>query len=324
MEIKEVFSLLKKDLDRVEKTFSEHTLSEVALATKISNYLLFSGGKRIRPAIFLLCAKLCGCKKAFVYHIACAIELLHTATLLHDDVIDNGTLRRGKKTANLVWDNKACILTGDFINTSVFKILIKARSFELLDLFAETTTDLANGEIFQLTKERDPKITKDDYFYIVKNKTAILLAAASVSGAILAERPPKEKKALKAFGMNLGMAFQVIDDALDYEADEKKLGKAMLADLNEGRVTLPLIHILEIGNREDKRTIKNIIKKEKRNNSDMKSIYRLIKKYDCIEYVNGVAEDYVRKSVNQLGVFPDSKEKEALLTVADFVTSRKY
>jgi octaprenyl-diphosphate synthase len=324
MDIKQVFSFIKKDMDKVEKTLKKYTLSEVALATKISNYTLFSGGKRVRPAIFMICAKMCGYDKADLYPLACAVELLHTATLLHDDVIDGASLRRGKKCANIVWENKASILVGDFLNARVFNIFMDTRDLEIIELFTRSTLNIINGEIFQLTKEKDIKITQDEYFYIVKNKTAVLMSAAAAVGGILAKRPENEKKALKSFGLNLGMAFQIIDDALDYDADEKELGKSMLADLKEGKITLPLIHILENGTRADKSMISKIIASEKHSQKDAKEVLGLIKKYDSIDYVKGVAGSFIKKAVKQLGCFPDSREKEALLTIADFIINRAY
>jgi octaprenyl-diphosphate synthase len=323
MDIKQVFHFLKKDLNKIERTFKKYTLSEVDLATKISNYILFSGGKRVRPSILLLGAKMCGYENVELYDLACAIELLHTATLLHDDVIDNAKLRRGKKSANIVWENKASVLVGDFLNTQVLSILVKKGDLEILDLFTKTTLNLINGEIFQLTKEKDIKITQDEYFYIIKNKTAVLMSLAMVVGAILAKKSDVEKKALKSFGMNLGMAFQIIDDALDYDADVARLGKSLLSDLKDGKITLPLIHILENGSRVDKKTISKVIVSKEHTSEDIKAIYGLIKKYDSIDYVKVVAKTFVKKATKQLGCFPNSREKDALLTVADFVINRK-
>ncbi len=324
MDIQQVFTYLKKDLDRIERDFSKYTLSEISLMTKISKYILSSGGKRVRPSICVLSSRMCGYKKAKLYPIACAVELLHNATLLHDDVIDSAEIRRGKQAANALWNNKASVLVGDFMITQVFDIVVKSRNFKLLDLFTQTTEYLVNGEIYQMLKEKDTHITKDEYFYIIKNKTAVLISVAAESGAILAERSDKEIRALKSFGMNIDMAFQIIDDALDYAADEAVLGKAVLSDLAEGKVTLPIIHILEEGGDADKALLSAIIEKDKHTAGDMKKIMRMINKYDSVGYATGIARKFAKKATNKLKQFPDCKEKEALLTISDFVVDRKY
>lgn len=325
MDIKSVFSFLKKDLNQIEKDFNKYTKSEVPIATKISNYVISGGGKRVRPSLLILSARMCGCKDMqTVYKLGCAIEMLHTATLLHDDVIDNAKTRRGRESANILFDNKATILAGDFLNSQVLIILVSTNNLEVLDIYTKTTLGLVHGEIFQMLKERDVKITQDDYFYIIRNKTASLMATGAMTGAILAGKSDNEKKALQSFGLNMGMAFQIIDDALDYAADESKLGKNLFADLNEGKITLPLIHILENGSSADKKTVAKVIKSENHTDKDLKEIFNLIKKYDSINYTKGVAMDFVNKAVENLTIFPDCQEKEAMLTVANFVVNRGY
>ena len=324
MDIKQAFSLVKKDLEKVERSFRKYTLSEVSLATRISNYVLSSGGKRIRPSLFLLITKMCGYSKAEMYPVACAIELLHTATLLHDDVVDSATLRRGSKSANAVWGNKASVLVGDFVHAQVFNILVATKNQEILDLFTKTTVDLVNGEIFQLLKEKDTSMTQDEYFYIIKNKTAGLMSTGAAAAGILAERDQREIKALKSFGMNLGMAFQIIDDALDYVADEKDLGKSVLADFNEGKFTLPIIHILDNGTVMDKSYLKKVLKNEKHTQKDIALVLTLIEKYDSINYVRDIGEKYISKAIKQLKIFPETKEKEALIAIADHIINRNH
>ncbi len=323
MNIKEVFALLKKDIAKVEKTFKKHIVSEVTLATKISEYILSSGGKRVRPSIMILCSKMCGYSGDDLYELASAIELLHNATLLHDDVIDGASVRRGRKAANVVYGNKATVLAGDFINTKAFRILVMVNNHEILDLFTLATIDLVNGEIFQLVKEKDVKITREDYFYIIKNKTATLMSIAAATGGILAAIEPEKVTALKEFGTNVGMAFQLIDDALDYAADEKELGKAMLADLEEGKITMPLIHILEVGSRSEKSALKKIIVSEEHTKADIKTVYDLIQKYDSIEYAKNIARDFINKAVTRMKHFDDCPEKESLLTITDFIINRR-
>ena len=254
--------------------------------------------------------------------MAAVMEFIHTATLLHDDVIDQATMRRGKTSANIIWGNAASVLVGDFLYSKSFILMTSIENIAILKLMSEVTTIMSEGEVFQLIKCGDVNLTRDEYFSIVEKKTAVLISAACAAGAILGSASPEKIKALARFGRNIGMAFQITDDTLDYMAKEKEFGKSIGKDLEEGKITLPLIFALQQSTQEEKSKIKEIITGKKGSQKAAREILALIKKYNGIDSSLKIADGYVNDAKSQLSIFNDCPEKDHLNTVAEYILSR--
>lgn len=323
MPIDQVLNLLKEELQAVEKEMAQNMLSEISMIPTVSHYLISSGGKRFRPMLLILCARLCGYSGRRAIPLASTIEFIHTATLLHDDVVDRAFVRRGMASANYVWGDGASVLVGDFLFTKSFSLIVKEGNLRILEVISAATTRMAEGEVMQLVKMGDPQITEDDYFYVITNKTAVLISAACQIGAILAAATPEREKALADFGLNLGIAFQLVDDILDYSADAGTLGKGIGQDLNEGKVTLPLIYVLKTSPPQERDYIAQIIQNRDRQEADLAHLWRLIQERGGLAYTIKIAEDYMRQAKNLLSSFPSSPEKEALLTLAEYTVARQ-
>lgn len=323
MFIEEVFSLLKEELQAVEKEMAQNMLSEISMIPTVSRYLISSGGKRFRPMLLILCARLCGYNGRRAIPLASTIEFIHTATLLHDDVVDRAFVRRGMASANYVWGDGASVLVGDFLFTKSFSLIVKEGNLRILEVISAATTRMAEGEVMQLVKMGDPQIREEDYFYVITNKTAVLISAACQVGAILASATPEREKALADFGLNVGIAFQLVDDILDYSAEADTLGKGIGQDLNEGKVTLPLIYVLKTSPAPERDYVAQIIQNRNRQQADLANLWRLIQERGGLAYTIKIAEDYVRQAKNLLSSFPSSPEKDALLTLADYTVVRQ-
>lgn len=323
MAIEQIISLIEEELKAVEDEMAKNLLSEISMIPTVSRYLISSGGKRFRPMLLLLCARLCGYKGRKAIPLASTIEFIHTATLLHDDVVDRAFIRRGMASANYVWGDGASVLVGDFLFTKSFSLIVKEGNLHILEVISAATTKMAEGEVMQLVKMGDPHITEEDYFYIITNKTAILISAACQIGAILAAATSRVEKALADFGLNLGIAFQLMDDILDYSSEKEILGKAIGQDLNEGKVTLPLIYILKTSPASEKENIKHIIQNKDRQEADLFYLWNRIRNGGGLEYTIKKAEDYVLQAKSLLSSFSPSPEKDALLALADYTVKRK-
>jgi len=321
--IEQVLNLVKEELQAVEREMAQNMLSEISMIPTVSRYLISSGGKRFRPMLLILCARLCGYNGRRAIPLASTIEFIHTATLLHDDVVDRAFVRRGMASANYLWGDGASVLVGDFLFTKSFSLIVKEGNLRILEVISAATTRMAEGEVMQLVKMGDPQITEEDYFYVIINKTAVLISAACQVGAILAAATPAREKALTDFGLNLGVAFQLVDDILDYSAEAETLGKSIGQDLNEGKVTLPLIYILKTAPPHEKQYISQIIQNKNRPDSDLVYLWRLIQERGGLDYTIKIAENYVHQAKSLLSSFPSSPEKEALLTLADYTVQRK-
>ena len=297
--------------------------SEVLMIPTVSRYLISSGGKRFRPMLLLLCAHLCGYQGPRAVPLASTIEFIHTATLLHDDVVDRAFVRRGMASANSVWGDGASVLVGDFLFTKSFSLIVQDGNLHILEVVSGATTRMAEGEVMQLVKMGNPEITEEDYYYVVINKTAVLISAACQIGAILGGASPEREKALADFGFNLGIAFQLMDDTLDYVSDEAELGKTIGKDLNEGKITLPLIHTLKACPAEDKNFLIRVIQEPQLREADLKAVHELVQNWGGIEYTVRQAETFVDKATSALSDFPPGQEKEALLTLAEYTLRRK-
>ena len=317
-----VLALIGEELKSVEKQFRKDLESNVPLIRKVGEYVLSSGGKRIRPAMLLLAARLCNYSGERHVPLASVVEFIHTATLLHDDVVDSANMRRGIASANTLWGNEASVLVGDFLFSKSFSLMVADGDLNVLRVLSAATTRIAEGEVMQLICTSDVDMTEERYIEVVICKTAVLLAAACQAGAIIGGAGPKEEAALTAFGLDLGVAFQVMDDTLDYVADEKEFGKSIGHDLEEGKVTLPLIHMLGRCSREERELVGDIIVKEELEDSDFDQVFALVRQYDGIGYAVARAKEYVASAKAHLEIFGDSPVRTALFNLADYVVTR--
>jgi octaprenyl-diphosphate synthase len=315
-------ALIGENLKDVELQFKKDLQSDVPLIRKVGEYVLSSGGKRIRPALLLLSAHLCGYQGDRHVPLASVIEFIHTATLLHDDVVDNANLRRGIASANTLWGNEASVLVGDFLFSKSFSLMVRDGDLQVLKVLSNATTIIAEGEVLQLVCTSDLDITEERYIEVVKCKTAILLSAACQAGAILGKTSPGREDALRDFGMELGIAFQVIDDTLDYVASEKQFGKSIGHDLEEGKITLPLIHTLKRCTPDERERIADVIDKDLLEKDDFQTVFDLVARYGGIDYSVATAKEYIERSKMRLDLFEDSPGKAALLDLADYVATR--
>ena len=291
--MEQALALLHDELPQVEAQFRKNLDSDVALIRKVGEYVLASGGKRIRPMLLLLCAKLAGYGGDAHIGLAGVVEFIHTATLLHDDVVDGASLRRGSASANSVWGNEASVLVGDFLFAKSFSIMVRSGNLRVLEVLSDATTMMAEGEVLQLISTCDLDLDEERYMDVVRNKTAILIAAACRCGGLLGNVGAEQEQALHDFGMDLGMAFQFMDDALDYVAEEAEFGKTRGNDLREGKMTLPLIHTLRQADVEERRMVEGIVAREELNDEDIDAVVSLISRYDGIVHTRRRAAEMV-------------------------------
>jgi len=318
-------NLVGGKLDDVTQRIKYKLATEINLIHKMTDYHFKSGGKRIRPLLTLASAKLCGYKDGNRdINLAACIELIHSATLLHDDVLDNSNLRRGNKTTNSIWGNKSSILVGDYIFSRCFEMMVEDGSQEILKLLSSTSSRIAQGEVLQLEHKGEIDLLEETYFNIINMKTATLFAAATKVGACLGNKSKKEKDALESYGKNLGLAFQIADDALDYFSSSTVFGKEIGKDFYEGKTTLPLIIIFRRGNNEERRFLKEIFKKDKRSEDDFSETLALINKYKAVQASFKRAEYFVNLSYDALGIFQNSEEKKVLQDLTEFSLNRSY
>ena len=321
----ELKNLLSDKLKKVESLIQQRLKSDVNLIEKMSNHHLSSGGKRIRALLTLGSARLTGYKEdKRDINLAACVELIHSATLLHDDVIDESELRRGVKTTNSIWGNQSSILVGDYLLSRCFEMMVEDGDLEVLKLLSSTSAKIAQGEVLQLQHKGEADLLEETYIDIINLKTASLFSAATKTGACLSRSNEKEKKALESYGRNLGLAFQIADDALDYYAKEKLFGKEIGKDFFEGKVTLPLITIFQKGNDEEKNFLKEIMKKEIRTEEDFSEILALIYKYKAVEATFKKAEYFVNVSFDALAIFPDIEDKRILQNLTSFSLNRSF
>lgn len=316
------FDYLEDELKMVEDQFEIHLATETPLIYKVAKYVISSGGKRIRPILLIISAKICGYKGNEHIPLAAVIEFIHTATLLHDDVVDSAPLRRGKSSANIVFGNEASVLVGDYLFAKSFRILSNINNMDIIKSYSDATTLMAEGEVRELVKTADIKTTEDEYLDIIIKKTAVLFACASQIGAIVSLKNDEYGKNLYEYGLNIGIAFQLMDDALDYTSNEK-FGKFIGNDLKEGKLTLPLIHTMQRCSKEEKDIISEIIYKKKLAKSELQAVLKLVKRYDSINYTILKAREAVLKAEKTLAVFPDSEYKRNLTDIANYIIERK-
>ena len=309
----------------VEEKIKSKLDSNVELVKKMTDYHLNTGGKRLRALLTLGSSKLCGYTKGTRdINLAACVELIHAATLMHDDVIDNGSIRRGKKTPNKIWGNHSSVLAGDYLLSRCFEMMVEDGNIEVLKLLSSTSSIIAQGEILQLQHRGEVDMLEETYLKIISSKTAELFAAATKVGAILSEMKTKEKEALEFYGRNLGLTFQIADDTLDYNSELKLFGKNIGQDFYEGKITLPIILLFQKANKDEKETLKKTFAKKERNQNDLNYTLSLIKKYDIINSCYQKAKHYINLSSNSLSVFKDSEEKNILENLTSFSLSRNF
>ncbi len=309
----------------VEEKIKSKLSSDVELVQKMTSYHLGTGGKRLRALLTLGSAKMCGYSKGTRdINLAACVELIHSATLMHDDVIDNGSLRRGKKTLNKIWDNHSSVLIGDYLLSRCFEIMVEDGNLEVLKLLSSTSSKIAQGEVLQLQHQGEVDMLEETYLKIISAKTAELFAAATKVGAILSNIKNKEKEALEFYGRNLGLTFQIADDTLDYNSELKLFGKKIGQDFYEGKITLPIILLFQKANIQEKKILKDIFLKDKRSENDLDYSLSLIKKYDVIKACYQKAEHYINLASNALSLFKDSEEKNILENLTSFSLERNF
>ena len=319
--INDINNLISKDVIAVNKLIESNIGDDIPIIDDLSNHILSAGGKKIRPIITLLTAKLCNYQGKNHIALSACVELIHTATLLHDDVIDESKLRRGIPTANDIFGNKSSILVGDFLFSRSFELMVKYGSKSILKILSKTSSIIAEGEVMQLAAIKDYSTNNETYMKIIKAKTASLFSAASEISALLAKKNNKIQNALKNYGENLGIAFQLVDDALDY-VGKQNLGKKIGDDFKEGKITLPIIISISKGNNEENIFWKKTLESNNHNKNDFKKALKIIEKYNAIEITLERAKKYSKKAINNLNVFPDSNYKNALISLAKISINR--
>jgi len=316
---------VEEKLILVEEKIKNKLTSEVDLVQKISDYHIKTGGKRLRALLTLGSSKLCGyLKGGRDINLAACVELIHGATLLHDDVIDNGDIRRGKKTTNVIWGNQSSILAGDYLLSRCFEMMVEDGNLEILKLLSSTSAKIAQGEILQLQHKGEVDMLEETYLKIISSKTAVLFSAATKVGAILAERNNKEKEALEFYGKNLGLTFQIADDTLDYNSNINLFGKNTGNDFYEGKITLPIILLFQQANDSEKKQLENIFNKNIRSENDFSDVLKLISKYKIISKCYKKAEHFINLASNSLSIFKDTEEKKILENLTSFSLERSF
>jgi octaprenyl-diphosphate synthase len=318
----DVWEAYRAELDGVEHQVRQNLDSSVTLVNTVAAHILNSGGKRVRPLLLLLSARLCGYTGREHYQLGSLIEFIHTATLLHDDVVDEADIRRGRRTARKVWGNQISILVGDYLYSKAMAQIVEFRSHGMNEVLAEACTKMAEGEVLQLYYNGNPSMPESDYIKIVEHKTAGLIAAACRMGAILADASEEKQSALFRFGQYLGIAFQVADDTLDYNADGERLGKTLGQDLRQGKATLPLLHLLDHCSEPDRSMIKDRMETRTLSREDLERILGLMQDAGSLAYAMERAKTYIAAAQHELEAFEDSSARRALIVAADYMITR--
>ncbi|MBL1277117.1 MAG: octaprenyl diphosphate synthase [Ectothiorhodospiraceae bacterium] len=320
--IEDVNRLVATDMDAVNQLIEKRLSSEVALVNQVSGYIIHSGGKRLRPVLVLLSARAFGYSGDQHFNLAAIVEFIHTATLLHDDVVDASDRRRGQETANALWGNEAAVLVGDFLYSRAFQMMVDAQRMQVMEILAHATNIIAEGEVLQLLNCNDPDTTEQRYLDVIHCKTAKLFEAAAQLGAVLCDATPEQETAMARYGMHLGTAFQLVDDVLDYSASSEEMGKNVGDDLAEGKPTLPLIRAMRQGTKEQSALIRKAIETGGRDN--IGAVMAAIESTDAIAYTAQKAREEADLAIAQLQHIPASDYADALKILADFSVSRTY
>lgn len=320
MDLKTLLAPIADDLRGVDAVILERLKSEVALINQIGGYIVGAGGKRLRPALVLMTARALGSTDATPRLLAAVVEFIHTATLLHDDVVDHSDLRRGRKTANAVWGNEGAVLSGDFLYSRAFQMMVDAERPQVMRVMADTTNAIAEGEVLQLMNQGNPDVDEARYLRVIELKTAVLFRAAARLGAIAAAATAEEESRVADYGYSLGIAYQLIDDVLDYTADPEVSGKAVGNDLSEGKPTLPLIYAMRTGTADEASLISSALKDHRAD--QLEEILKIVERRDAIPYTRALAEAYASRAIQAISGLKDSPHRSSLLELARFVVSR--
>ncbi len=321
MKFEDIQQLIQDDVTKTDEVLVEHLSSDVALINQMSSYIVNAGGKRLRPLLLLLCARATDYQGTHHHLMAAVIELIHTATLLHDDIVDESELRRGKDTANEVWGNAASVLVGDFLYSRAFEMMIKPESMRIMTILSKATNEIAQGEVLQLLNCQNAALTEAEYYQVIERKTAVLFQAATQIGGILSEVDNAQEKALKDYGLYLGNAFQIIDDVLDYQSDASTMGKEVGDDLSEGKTTLPMIYALENTSGADKQLLEDAINNA--DNSKIQQVIAILQSVKAFEYTREQAQKSADLAKQSLSIIKDSEYKDALIALCNLSLQRK-
>ena len=321
-DLAQIFEPIREDLDRVEQEFARHIQSRVALIPEMGKYIQKSGGKRVRPAVLLMAARLGGYSGDRAVLNASVVEFIHTATLVHDDIIDGADVRRGRLAVHSRWGNDITVLLGDYLYIKSMAMALTQDSLEIVRLLCDVTLRMIEGELYQLTKTGDVDITEDEHFEIIRRKTAYLFGGCAQIGGVLGSVTAEQEHALREFGFNLGVAFQLVDDLLDYTADEAALGKPVGGDLREGKVTLPIIYLLQRGGSDADRLIRAVVSERSVSKEQWRDIVALLREHRTPELAYQKATEYAARAKAMLDIFPPTRERDALKALADYVLSR--
>jgi octaprenyl-diphosphate synthase len=316
--------LLRADLDRVNTLILERMQSPVALIPQLAGHIIAAGGKRLRPMLTLAAARMCGYRGTRHVALAAAVEFIHTATLLHDDVVDASDLRRGLATANAVWGNKSSVLVGDFLFSRAFQLMVEDGSLRVLSILSEASAIIAEGEVLQLVTSNDTETTEAAYLAVIEAKTAQLFAAASRLGAVITERPREDEEALAAYGRNLGIAFQLVDDMLDYSARQAELGKTVGDDFREGKITLPVVLALREASDAERAFWRRTLEELDQREGDLAHAIELMTRHGTLHATLDSARRYAETARRALALFRDGPEKRALDEAVDFCLARGH
>jgi octaprenyl-diphosphate synthase len=323
---REIFDLIRHELEQVENKITLESVASVDAVTAIGQYLQSSGGKRLRPSLLLMAAKLAGgdSASAAAVELGAVVEMIHAATLVHDDVIDAAQTRRGRPSTNVKWGNHTCVLAGDWLYMQAFQLALRLRNFQVLDMLIGLTQMMVEGELLQLERIGRIDITEADCMELVDRKTACLFSVCARLGALAANSDPAVQEQLGDYAWNLGMAFQLVDDVLDFTARENVLGKPVGGDLREGKVTLPLVYALECASTDERRLVERVLRQRSYDEVPFEAILSLLEKYRGIERVRERAQAFTDKARRMLGEFPESPYQRALLSITDLVTERDH
>ncbi|MEX2648302.1 MAG: polyprenyl synthetase family protein [Alphaproteobacteria bacterium] len=317
-------ALVADDLAAVNRVIVERMHSPVALIPQLAGHIIAAGGKRVRPMLTLIAARLCGYRGRRHVELAACVEFIHTATLLHDDVVDESDLRRGSATANALWGNKASVLVGDFLFSRSFQLMVGDGSLKVLGILADASAVIAEGEVLQLATANDVGTDEEAYMAVIAAKTAKLFSAACRLGAVVADRPAVEEHALQSYGQNLGIAFQLVDDALDYSAREAELGKRVGDDFRDGKLTLPVVLAYRRGTEDERRFWRRTLEDREQDDADLDQAIRLLERHGTIKDTIDRARHYAAVARDALALFDDSEAKDALTDLLDFVVERAH
>ena len=318
----QIFEPIRDDLARVDEEFGRHVQSQVDLIPKIGKYIQTSGGKRIRPAVLLMASRLSGYTGDRAVLYAAVVEFIHTATLVHDDIIDDSDLRRGRLAVHSRWGNDITVLLGDYLYIKSMAMALTHDTLDLVRVLCDVTLKMIEGELYQLTKNGDADITEDEHFDIIRRKTAYLFGGCGQIGGMLGKISPEREQALREYGFNLGVVFQLVDDLLDFTGDAQALGKPIGADLREGKMTLPLIHLIQHDGGMSSDIVREVIQTKTVTQEQWGHLLRTLREHRSIEYAHQRAVEFAERAKKHLQVFPPSSDRDALLALPDFVLSR--